>query len=55
LSFWLNLIIESGFSLEYVHEPRPSNETVAAHPELQDAQVVAYFLHLRVRKPVDVR
>lgn len=55
LSFWLNLIIESGFSLEYVQEPRPSNETVAAHPELQDAQVVAYFLHLRVRKPAFVR
>lgn len=50
LSFWLNLIIETGFQLEYVHEPRPGDETVVAHPELQDAQVVAYFLHFRVRK-----
>ena len=55
MSFWLNSIIESGFLMEYVHEPRPSDETVAAHPELQDAQVVAYFLHFRVRKPFEVR
>ena len=27
------------------------DETVRACPNLQDAQVVAYFLHLRVRKP----
>ena len=55
LSFWLNTIIESRFQLEYVYEPRPTDETVTAHPDLQDAQVVAYFLHFRVRKPLDVR
>lgn len=51
LSQWLNLLITSGFSLERVEEPRPSDEVVAARPELQDSQVVAYFLHLRARKP----
>jgi ubiquinone/menaquinone biosynthesis C-methylase UbiE len=51
LSFWLNLLIDTGFRLEHVEEPRPSDETVAACPDLQDAQVVAYFLHMRVRKP----
>jgi ubiquinone/menaquinone biosynthesis C-methylase UbiE len=51
LSFWLNHLIEVGFRLEHVEEPRPGAETVAACPDLQDAQVVAYFLHLRVRKP----
>ena len=51
LSFWLNLLIDTGFQPEHVEEPRPSNETVAACPELQDAQVVAYFLHMRARKP----
>lgn len=51
LSKWLNLVIESGFLLERIEEPRPSDETVAACPDLQDAQVVSYFLHLRVRKP----
>lgn len=51
LSQWLNLLIASGFSLERVEEPRPSDEVVAARPDLQDAQVVSYFLHVRVRKP----
>lgn len=51
VSHWLNLLVETGFQLERVLEPRPDDETVKKHPELQDAQVVAYFLHLRVRKP----
>ncbi|MCU0522325.1 MAG: methyltransferase domain-containing protein [Anaerolineae bacterium] len=51
LSQWLNLLIESGFVLERVEEPRPSDEVVRACPDLQDAQVVAYFLHVRARKP----
>ncbi len=52
LSQWLNLLIESGLVLERVEEPRPSDETVRACPEVQDAQVVSYFLHIRARKPV---
>ena len=51
LSQWLNLLTDTGFLLERMEEPRPSDETVAACPALQDAQVVSYFLHLRVRKP----
>ena len=51
LSQWLNLVIESGFLLERIEEPRPTDETVATCPDLQDAQVVSYFLHLRLRKP----
>ena len=51
MSQWLNLLIETGFRIERVEEPRPSDETVLACPALQDAQVVAYFLHLRARKP----
>ena len=51
MSQWLNLLIETGFRIERVEEPRPSDETVRARPDLQDAQVVAYFLHLRARKP----
>lgn len=50
ISEWLNLLIETGFRIECIAEPRPSDETVRACPELQDAQVVAYFLHVRVRK-----
>ena len=51
MSQWLNLLIDTGFHIERVHEPRPSDATVAACPHLQDAQVVAYFLHIRARKP----
>jgi SAM-dependent methyltransferase len=52
LSDWLNLIIDTGFLLDHIAEPRPSDETVAACPEIQDAQVVSYFLHIRLRKPL---
>lgn len=51
LSQWLNLIVEAGFKLKRIEEPRPSDETVKKCPDVQDAQVVAYFLHVRVRKP----
>ena len=50
LSQWLNLLIATGFVLERLEEPRPTDETVRTRPDLQDAQVVAYFLHVRVRK-----
>jgi len=51
LSEWLNLLLAAGFVLERVEEPCPDDETVARCPDLQDAQVVAYFLHVRARKP----
>ena len=50
LSQWLNMLIDTGFHLERVEEPRPSDEVVSRHPDVQDAQVVSYFLHIRVRK-----
>jgi SAM-dependent methyltransferase len=51
LSEWLNLLVQSGFVLERFGEPYPSDEAVRERPGLQDAQVVAYFLHARARKP----
>jgi ubiquinone/menaquinone biosynthesis C-methylase UbiE len=50
-SQWFNLLVETGFVIERVEEPRPSDETVHECPAIQDAQVVAYFLHVRARKP----
>ncbi|MBN1311598.1 MAG: class I SAM-dependent methyltransferase [Anaerolineae bacterium] len=50
LSQWLNLLLETGFLLERIAEPYPGDEAVSAHPNIQDAQVVAYFLHVRTRK-----
>jgi SAM-dependent methyltransferase len=51
LSQWLNLLIDTGFRLERVAEPRPTDETVRRCPRIQDAQVVSYFLHVRARRP----
>ena len=51
ISEWINLVVAAGFQIEELGEPRPSDETVRAEPSLQDAQVVAYFLHVRARKP----
>lgn len=50
LNEWFNLLIAAGFTIEAVAEPRPDDETVAKWPRLQEAQVIAYFLHLRVRR-----
>ena len=50
-SQWLNLLIETGFRLEQINEPKPTDEAIQKCPAIQDTQVVAYFLHIRVRKP----
>lgn len=54
LSEWFNLLVATGFLLEQVNEPTLSDEVVARVPFLQDTQVVSYFLHIRVRKPISV-
>jgi len=52
LSQWINALIDAGFTLERLNEPRPTDAQVLDCPDLQDAQVVSYFLHIRARKPV---
>lgn len=54
LSQWLNLLIEKGFMLEQFQEPKPDDATVQKVPNIQDAQIIPYFLHIRVRKPAVV-
>lgn len=51
VSQWLNLVMATGFVLERLEEPCPSDAIVRACPAVQDAQIVAYFLHIRARKP----
>ncbi len=51
LSTWLNLCLDTGFVIERFAEPCPSAEAAQADPSIQDAQVVPYFLHVRVRRP----
>jgi hypothetical protein len=54
LSFWMNAIVSAGFIIERINEPYPGDEVVIEHPSLQDAQVVAYFLHIRCRRPGNI-
>jgi len=51
LSYWLNTLIQTGFVLEAFSEPMPDDQTVLELPNIQDAQVIAYFLIIRARKP----
>ena len=50
LSEWINALAGSGFSIEYVDEPIPTEELVAEYPTLDGSRVVPYFLTLRCRK-----
>lgn len=52
LSDWINGLLETGFALEQMEEPTPSQEAVKLHPNIEDARSVAYFLLVRVRKPI---
>jgi ubiquinone/menaquinone biosynthesis C-methylase UbiE len=51
ISEWLNLVVATGLHIERVEEPCPSDETVRQCPAVQDAEVMPYFFHVRVRKP----
>ena len=53
LGEWLNLVVETGFQIERVTEPKPDEKAVQERPRLQSAQVIAYFLHLRARRPAE--
>lgn len=51
LSAWMNMIVDAGFRIERVGEPFADEESAARCPAVADTRVVAYFLHLRCRKP----
>lgn len=50
ISEWFNILIKTGFTIEFVNEPCPDDKTVKKIQHLQDAQVISYFLQIRVRK-----
>ena len=50
LSEWMNAMLDAGFDLERVAEPRADEETAKRLPSVADTRVVAYFLHVRCRK-----
>jgi hypothetical protein len=45
------MITATGFMIEQMAEPRPSAALIKQIPKLQNADVVAYFLQIRCRKP----
>jgi ubiquinone/menaquinone biosynthesis C-methylase UbiE len=51
ISEWLNLLIDVGFVLEKFVEPKANDVVTTHYPQMQDSQVVAYFLQVRCRKP----
>ncbi|MBE9139201.1 class I SAM-dependent methyltransferase [Nodosilinea sp. LEGE 07088] len=53
LSEWLNLLIGAGFMIEALAEPKADDAIAAQCPTVADTQIVAYFLHVRCRKPLN--
>jgi hypothetical protein len=51
MSQWLNLLLDTGFTIERVGEPYPGDDAVRQRPRLARARVVADFFHVRARKP----
>jgi SAM-dependent methyltransferase len=50
LSSWVNLLVDTGFRLERLHEPTADDQALERHPKLYDTRAVAYFLHVLCRK-----
>jgi len=51
MATWLNMFVGAGFVPERCVEPTVDETTVAAHPQMYDHRIIAYFLAMRVRKP----
>jgi SAM-dependent methyltransferase len=50
LSSWVDIIVDSGLTIEAFGEPRASDEVARAVPIVADTQVAPIFLHIRARK-----
>ncbi|MFX0041944.1 MAG: class I SAM-dependent methyltransferase [Candidatus Hodarchaeota archaeon] len=50
LSYWLNTIINAGFTLESFNEPFANDEAIKKYPGLAATRVIAWFLIIRCRK-----
>ncbi|HUL49024.1 MAG TPA: methyltransferase domain-containing protein [Gemmatimonadales bacterium] len=51
LEDWLGWILGAGFQLRGLKEPRPTDEALRAHPDLEDAARVPYFLFFDLVRP----
>jgi 2-polyprenyl-3-methyl-5-hydroxy-6-metoxy-1,4-benzoquinol methylase len=50
LSEWIGLVVDAGFTIRVLEEPRPTAEQVAANPHLEDCGRVPFFLIFSLRK-----
>jgi ubiquinone/menaquinone biosynthesis C-methylase UbiE len=51
MSEWINSIVRTGFLVEELGEPYPSEEMLHDRPDLDDMTILPFFLHIRCRKP----
>ncbi|HUT60212.1 MAG TPA: methyltransferase domain-containing protein [Phycisphaerae bacterium] len=51
LSDWMNTLIDAGFAIERMNEPCADDQTARRQPDVADTRIVAFFLHVRCRKP----
>jgi ubiquinone/menaquinone biosynthesis C-methylase UbiE len=51
LAQWINTMLDAGFVLDRLGEPRPTPETVAAHPGCASDRIAPNFLHVRAHRP----
>lgn len=50
LSEWINSLVEIGFQVEKLHEPKPNIESLNKYPEIDGSSIIPFFLIIRVRK-----
>lgn len=50
LSEWTQMVVDAGFTLRMLHEPRPTEEQVARNPRLDDCRRMPYFLIVDLSK-----
>lgn len=53
LEDWLGWILEAGFELRAVKEPRPTEQALRSRPDLEDAARVPYYLFFDLARPGD--
>jgi 2-polyprenyl-3-methyl-5-hydroxy-6-metoxy-1,4-benzoquinol methylase len=51
LSEWTEMVVDAGFVIRRLHEPRPTEDQVASNPRLDDCRRMPYFLIFDLSNP----